>query len=83
MNKHVLEHSDEILINVHSESICKPPCAIHSMTDHCMRSFPQHWRSDRFMIERICSHGVGHPDPDQYFVDETAWVHGCDGCCNE
>jgi hypothetical protein len=42
------------------------------------------------MFERICLHGVGHPDPDQcYFWSikfdrETAFykeIHGCDGCC--
>jgi hypothetical protein len=29
-------------------------------------------------MERICSHGVGHPDPDEINTDKT---HGCDGCC--
>jgi hypothetical protein len=30
-------------------------------------------------MERICPHGVGHPDPDDVFATDT--VHGCDGCC--
>jgi hypothetical protein len=30
-------------------------------------------------MERICDHGVGHPDPDEFMAD--VWVHGCDGCC--
>jgi hypothetical protein len=43
-----------------------------------MKDWPQHYRYDRGMTERICPHGVGHPDPD----DRTAnGVHGCDGCC--
>lgn len=29
-------------------------------------------------MERICPHGVGHPDPDDTNPDT---VHGCDGCC--
>ena len=42
------------------------------------------------MMERICPHGVGHPDPDhlsfleRLFGEETTRhesVHGCDGCC--
>lgn len=41
-------------------------------------------------MERICPHGVGHPDPDHIaFVERVAGkdvasveaVHGCDGCC--
>jgi hypothetical protein len=41
-------------------------------------------------MERICPHGVGHPDPDhlafveeRYGTDEASVesVHGCDGCC--
>jgi hypothetical protein len=55
-----------------------------------MRSFPQHWRDDRGIIERICPHGVGHPDPDALpYLDRvlgtqkagTEMQHGCDGCC--
>jgi hypothetical protein len=34
-------------------------------------------------MERICPHGVGHPDPDEYAIASggDAGVHGCDGCC--
>lgn len=67
-------------------------CCIHNPTDHHMRGFALNWRSDRQLMERICPHGVGHPDP-----DHLAWVrrtkgknsdimdrvHGCDGCCHE
>lgn len=74
-----LEHSEEVLVNVHDQGKCKGEyCTIHDMSDHHMRSFPQHWRGDRYMMERICPHGVGHPDPDDP-TDDT--VHGCDGCC--
>lgn len=30
------------------------------------------------MMERMCPHGIGHPDPDEITLDV---VHGCDGCC--
>lgn len=65
-------------------------CAIHAPSDHPMKAFPTHWRDDRGIMERICPHGVGHPDPDgiDYISithgKETAQVesiHGCDGCC--
>ena len=36
---------------------------------------------DRRIMERICPHGVGHPDPDDVLNQDR--VHGCDGCCRE
>ena len=54
-----------MLRRVHSAEWCEGrTCAIHNMTDHSMRSFPQHFRGDRGIMERICPHGIGHPDPD-------------------
>ena len=76
------------LTGVHEDTECKGrTCIIHSPTDHHMRSFPLHWRGDRGIFERICEHGVGHPDPDQFAYwdqvggDDGRGVHGCDGCC--
>ena len=52
-------------LNAHSLEDCLGEvCCIHKMTDHSMRGFPQLWREDRRIMERICPHGVGHPDPD-------------------
>jgi hypothetical protein len=55
-----------------------------------MVDWPTHWRDDRKLMERICKHGVGHPDPDDLAhkkrigLDvDTISIHGCDGCCNE
>lgn len=78
---------DSILENVHPATVCVGrPCVLHNPSDHHMRDWKLLWRDDRHMMERICSHGVGHPDP-----DDLAWhirngreyqgVHGCDGCC--
>lgn len=44
------------------------------------------WRADTGVMERLCPHGVGHPDPDslRYFERHDIHgfgVHGCDGCC--
>ena len=76
-----LEHSDEVLTNVHPTTACKGEyCTIHNMSDHSMRSFPQHWRSDRGIMERTCPHGIGHPDTDDPTTDR---IHGCDGCCGD
>lgn len=83
----------EKLYCIHSKTECAGrSCVIHNPSDHVMRSFRTHWRDDRFMVERICPHGIGHPDPD----DLAYWqevgrdgakrggglgVHGCCGCC--
>jgi hypothetical protein len=63
------------------------PCVIHYPTRHAMRDWPLYVRDDKeWLIERICPHGVGHPDPDSlwYFLSvgkKYMAVHGCDGCC--
>jgi hypothetical protein len=35
-------------------------------------------------MERLCPHGLAHPDPDDYLVrtQEVGTAHPCDGCCN-
>jgi hypothetical protein len=65
-------------------------CAIHNPSYHPLSDAKQYMREDKsFLIERICSHGVGHPDPDSAsFIakqqgNKAIWVHGCDGCCRE
>lgn len=81
-----LEHSDLSLTNVHPESACAGRhCTIHNRSDHHMRSWRQHWRDDRRIMERLCpEHGVGHPDPDSPWADGSPeWIHGCCGCCRE
>lgn len=55
------------LNNVHDVALCSGrPCVVHNPTDHHMRGFRLLWRNDRAIFERICPHGIGHPDPDQY-----------------
>lgn len=82
-----------LVMRVHDREQCESrasACVIHRPSDHSMREFRLHWRADRGIFERICSHGVGHPDPDQYGYWVERWgereaeaqmIHGCDGCC--
>ena len=79
-----LEHSTERLTNVHAKGDCYGEyCVIHKRSKHAMRKFPQHWRSDSGIMERICTHGIGHPDPDEFELEvNLKGVHGCDGCCS-
>jgi len=84
MEKYKLVGSDRIL-NVHSKDDCKNDhCCVHNPSDHHMRDWPQNWREDRNLMERICPHGVGHPDPDDPKANHPYHsMHGCDGCCHE
>lgn len=35
------------------------------------------------LIEHVCVHGVGHPDPESAKELGEGWgIHGCDGCCS-
>lgn len=78
---------------VHEKDKCANEyCTIHNPSDHHMKSWPMNWRTDRYMMERVCEHGVGHPDPDHImFIRKTKGddfanvesIHGCDGCCHE
>lgn len=78
------------IITVHSANKCgSQHCSIHNPSNHPLNNAPLLWRGDRKMMERVCTHGVGHPDFDDvaYNVgvlgadEETYSTHGCDGCC--
>lgn len=66
-------------------------CVIHAPSDHHMRTWPTTYRTGGMFdikgphMERMCEHGVGHPDPDDLAFWKTQGedygVHGCDGCC--
>lgn len=78
---------------VHDRETCAGEfCPIQNPSAHSMREFPTHWRDDRALMERICPHGVGHPDPDDIAFKRTSKgeefahdesIHGCDGCCTK
>ncbi len=82
-------------IKVHDRSACAGEfCPIHNPSNHHMKNWPTHWRDDRRIMERICEHGIGHPDPDDIAFkkrialksgkkDYDQGIHGCDGCCTK
>ena len=82
------------LVYVHHKSDCEGEfCVIHNPSNHHMKDWPTNWRDDRRMMERICPHGIGHPDPDdlafkkrmaeKFGRDYDKGIHGCDGCCTD
>ena len=80
--KHRLENTKTYMFTHHKDKCAGQYCVIHNMSDHSMRNFPQQFRYDRYLMERICPHGIGHPDPDDPKAsDRYESSHGCDGCC--
>jgi hypothetical protein len=86
MSKH-LERTGNIWH--HTKAMCDgAPCPFHAPSLHAMIEEPMHLR-ETGLIERLCKHGVGHPDPDSaaywdrvYGHESGTWMmHGCDGCC--
>lgn len=82
------------VLRTHAEGLCSGQnCCIHNPSDHALRDAPLNWRADRSLMERICEHGVGHPDPDDLahkkrvmgarYPNYAFGVHGCDGCCRK
>ena len=76
---------------VHNKDNCKGDnCCVHNPSNHHMKDWPTNWRSDRSLMERVCPHGIGHPDPDDlaykllmFKTIAVESIHGCDGCCVE
>jgi hypothetical protein len=67
-------------IRVHNKGQCEGKhCPIHNPSLRAQQIGKTHWRTDRAIMERICVHGIGHPDPDSEYQDD---IHGCDGCCS-
>lgn len=80
-------------LRTHSSLACAGDfCSVHNPSSHSMVRFPQYWDAQRFQMQRVCPHGIPHPDPDD--LAYSALVNGeefaefqrdhdcCDeGCC--
>lgn len=74
------------LSRVHSASKCAGEnCWVHNPSPTHMATWPINWRDDNRTAERLCEHGVGHPDLDDVTYNarlgRDTTIHGCDGCC--
>lgn len=88
---HGVGEDAEFVLKTHEEQAdCIMGCVVHNPQMSHMSYWAMNWREDRGMMERICPHGIGHPDYDQVrFWTRTmkwqdAWAemtHSCDGCC--
>lgn len=78
-----------VWVKHHTKDACKGRnCVIHNPSKHLMARWERRFRPDKQTTERVCAHGIGHPDPDDvaYWRSEgrsekSLTTHGCDGCC--
>lgn len=71
---------------IHAKQNCSGMCPFHCPSDHHMKNWPIFIRSST-LVERMCGHGQGHPDPDSLNYldphgDLLLGIHGCDKCCS-
>lgn len=77
----------------HTADMCSGlPCPVHAPSHHRMSSWPLVSPAGPTPVfERLCRHGVAHPDPDSIeqatTIDPTRegehGLHTCCGCCTE
>ena len=95
----VFRHHDVIftrngdMLRTHPQSRCAgDACSIHNPSDHPLRDAPQLWNALSQSMDRVCSHGVVHPDYDDFAFNVRSGAsplrlrllgaHDCDGCCH-
>lgn len=87
-------YQTDLGICYHSSYRCavEKHCAVHRPSKkNLLKNWPFVVRLDKSgLMERQCSHGVGHPDRDSLkwlrrFMSKSKakalGIHGCDGCC--
>lgn len=87
---YITGHDQKLFTHLPNAECYEFNCVVHNPSNHSMRAFPTYWRFDRGLMERICPHGIGHPDPDDLAFQarlkgqahaRAESIHGCDGCC--
>jgi hypothetical protein len=82
----------KVRMRIHGPEVCAgEACCFHNPSDHRLKDRPMNLRTDWGvpLVERMCEHGIGHPDPDSVAwllrtTGQESWgIHGCDGCCFE
>lgn len=80
--------SGQLMLDVHANSPeCQEHgCPIHNPSDRAVAIGTTHYNTERQRMDRVCEHGLAHPDPDsqdwreRHFGDRDD-EHDCDGCC--
>lgn len=74
------------VLHTHPPSACAGRhCWVHNPTPSHMMTWAIQWRDDKVTAERVCPHGIGHPDIDDVAynrsIGRNVTQHACDGCC--
>lgn len=73
---------DGTTLSTHGTSQCQGRhCPIHNPSNHPLRNAPQAWQGELGYMQRVCSHGQYHADPDDWKVQLGHVRDACDGCC--
>ena len=77
-----------VLLRAHPPTACAGRhCWVHNAMPSIMVNWPVRWRADKSTAERVCQHGIGHPDIDDVAYNQSLGrdvsIHGCDGCCGQ
>ena len=75
-----------VLTRVRSSIRCSgEQCWVHNPSPTHMTTWRVSWRADKRTAERVCSHRIGHPDPDDLEYNtrlgRDVSAHACEGCC--
>lgn len=74
-------------VNTHPEypDCITHTCIFHNPSDHHMLKWPTRIQMTAGLIDRICEHRIGHPDPDSmgYFLRRDGIDLGMHPCCPE
>lgn len=89
-------YGKRVIVHDKTQDCLDNNCCIHNPSNHALSHANLYWRVETFYdikpshMERICEHGVGHPDPDslaylrrtgEESLANSLSIHGCDGCC--
>jgi len=85
IGKSITLHDGRVLKTHGSDECSGSPCCIHSPSNHPLRNAPLGWRPERALIERLCEHGLWHPDPDDraHWERKLATPNGLDPASQE
>lgn len=83
---------DGTLLVTHPEHACRGThCCVHNPSDHPLRDAPLVWLPRLRSLDRICTHGIRHPDRDDFAYKASQRLsplllallsaHDCDDCC--
>lgn len=92
-NNDIIALPNGTVLETHPERRCEGGhCCIHNPSDHPLRDAPLSWWPQLRSLRRVCTHGLNHPDPDDFAfkvnIQSPNWIlmlvgtHDCDGCCH-